>query len=212
MGCKYSTLLIPDLKFIVYRILLAKLHLDFICGLRSDRSIKEALVTIPSTMYHTYDEILEQLMFKNPESIEDIKSILQWLAYSMVPLTLEQLAEAISIRPEDSSLDEAGIVTDAMDLVALCGTLVTAKPQNTSGGTYEDLRGPQITLITLSHASVEEYLKSGKMNSELKKTFDMDAEHVNLSLAKTCLQYIGFDDFKEPIEPWVCISSGKSCI
>jgi hypothetical protein len=182
------------------RILIAKLQLEYICGLRSDRAIKEALVKLPSGIYATYDEILYQLCTKNPDAVEDMNRILRWLVCSMEPLTLEQLAEIISIRSEDRSLDESGIATDFMDLAACCGSLVTVHTQNTSYGQYGDLRGPQVTLITLAHASVEEYLKSGKIGRGLSSTFHIDAKVVHHELAKTCLQYIGFEDFEQPME------------
>lgn len=182
------------------RILIAKLQLDYVCGLRSDRAIKEALVKLPSGIFATYDEILHQLCTKNPDDVEDMKRILQWLVYSMEPLTLEQLAEIVSIRPDDRSLDESGIATDLMDLAACCGSLVAIHTQDTSSGQYEDLRGPLVTLITLAHASVEEYFTSGKLGRGLSSTFHMDAKVVHHELAKTCLQYVGFEDFEHPME------------
>lgn len=180
------------------RILIAKLQLDYICGLRSDRAIKEALVKLPSGIFSTYDEILYQLCTKNPDDVEDMKRILQWLVYSMKPLTLEQLAEIVSIRPDDRTLDESGIPTDLMDLAACCGSLVAIHAQDKSSN--EDLRGPNLILITLAHASVEEYLTSGRIGRGLSSTFHMDAKVVHHELAKTCLQYLGFEDFKHPIE------------
>ena len=182
------------------RILIAKLQLDYICGLRSDRAIKEALVKLPSGIYATYDEILHQLCTKNPDDVEDMKRILQWLVCSMEPLTLEQLAEIVSIRPGDRVLDQSGIATDLMDLAACCGSLVAVHTQETSYGQYGDLRGPQVTLITLAHASVEEYLKSGKIGRGLSSIFHMEANVVHHELAKTCLQYVGFEDFEQPID------------
>jgi hypothetical protein len=185
--------------------LIAKLQLDYICGLKSDRAIKEALIKLPSGIYPTYDEILHQLCSKRPNEIDDIRRILQWLLYSMVPLTLEQVAEVVAIRPEDKRLDESGISTDLLDLAASLGSLVALHIQDTSGGVYEDLRGPQVTLMTLAHYSVEQYLKSGQMGRGLSEIFHMDSKVIHSELAKTCLQYIGFDDFAHPMEQLVSI-------
>ncbi|RFU27044.1 hypothetical protein B7463_g9317, partial [Scytalidium lignicola] len=180
-------------------ILIAKLQLDYICGLKSDRDIREALEKLPSGIYQTYDELLYQLCSKHPDDVENIVQMLYWLVGSMVPLTLEELAEAISIRPEDKFLDRFGIATDLLDLAASCGSLVTIRTIETSGGSYEDLRGPQITLITLAHASVEEYLKSGKIGRGLTDTFNMNMQAIHLKLARVCLQYVGFEDFWQPM-------------
>jgi hypothetical protein len=170
---------------------LATLHLDYICALKSDRAIKDALIKLPSKIYTAYDEILDQLCHKNPESLDDLKSILQWLTYSIVPLNVRQIAEVISIREQDACLDETGIVTDYADLVALCGSLVTVASDNVN---------PGLSIIKLSHASVEEYLKSGKMRVDLNQIFSLDSRSANISISKTCLQYISFEDFQNPIE------------
>jgi hypothetical protein len=118
----------------------------------------------------------------------------------MVPLTLEQVGEIISVRPGDTSLDKSGIATDLLDFAASLGSLVTLNTQETVGNEYADLRGPQITLIVLAHSSVEEYFKSGKMAPELAQSFCTDSEKIQQQLAKTCAQYIGFDDFNQSIQ------------
>ena len=107
------------------------MQLDYLCGLRSDRAIKEALAKLPSGIYATYDEILRQLCTKNPDDVEDMRRILRWLVFSMEPLTLQQLAEIVSIRPEDRSLDESGISTDALDLASCCGSCLALVPFHT---------------------------------------------------------------------------------
>jgi hypothetical protein len=51
------------------RILIAKLHLGYVCGLKSDRAIKEALIKLPSGIYATYDDILRQICSKRPDDL-----------------------------------------------------------------------------------------------------------------------------------------------
>jgi hypothetical protein len=151
----HSPLWIPD----NHRILIAKLHLDYFCGLKSDRAIKEALVKLPSGINATYDEILQQLCVKYPNSIDEIKRILQWLVGSIVLLTLRELAEAVSIRPDDVELDREGIANDLLDLAESCGSLITLRPGGLRPGSYKDPNGPADMLIPLAHSSVVEYLK-----------------------------------------------------
>ena len=130
-----------------------------------------------------------------------MKLILQWLQCSIIPLTLEQVAEIVSLRPGDQTLDESGIATDLLDLAASLESLVTLYTQDTTGNKYEeDLRGSQLTFITLAHYSVEEYLRSGKMDPNLATIFHSDCRIIHHNLAKTCLQYIGFKDFSTPIK------------
>ena len=124
----------------------------------------------------------------------------------MVPLSLEQVAEIISMRTSDAELDQSGIATDLLDLADSLGSLVTLYTLDTRGNIYEDLRGPQVTFLTLAHYSVEEYLQSGQMASDLLGLFDMDAQSVHGELANMCLQYVGLRDFMTPIEKPVRIS------
>jgi hypothetical protein len=179
--------------------LIAKLQLEYICGLKSDRDIKEGLAKLPSSIYATYDQILGQIYSRRPNDVDDIRKILQWLTYSKVPLTLEQIAEVISIRAEDRMLDESGIATDPLDLAASLGSLITLHTQDTDRNAYEDLRGSRITLISLAHYSVEEYLKSGRIGSDVPELPRMSAKMAHQDIAKICLQYISFEDFGYPI-------------
>jgi hypothetical protein len=182
----------------VSRILIAKLHLDYLSRLRSDRAILEALDRLPSHIYETYDEILLQICTKQPDDLQDIVRVLHWLAYSIVPLTLEQASEIVSIRPEDETLDPLGIATD---LAASLGSLIILNTVDTTSNQVEDLRGPRVTFITLAHYSVEEYLKSGKIVAALRSQFYLESRAVHLRLARACLQYVGFTDFSELIPP-----------
>lgn len=160
---------------------------------------------LPITVYQIYDDILSGLVQKYPDAVEDIGRILRWLMGSMFPLTLDQLAEAVSIRPQDQYLDRSGIATDVLDLAAYCGALVTVHDQDSLlEGRPGSVKHARKTLITLSHASVEEYLKSGKMRPDLAKLFPMDELLIHREIMNTCLQYIMFQDFKSPIRQPVC--------
>lgn len=161
---------------------------------------------LPSTVYQIYDDILNGLVQKHPDDVDDIGRILRWLVGSMIPLTLNQLAEAISIRPQDRYLDRSGIATDVLDLAACCGALVTVHDQDYLLAGLGSLRKARQTLITLSHASVEEYLKSGQMRPDLAMLFPMHENSVHREITNTCLQYIRFQDFISPIQQPVCVS------
>ena len=168
--------------------------------MKSDQAIKETVAKLPASIYSMYDKILHDLVAKNPDDLGDLRRILQWLVGCMVPLTLEELAEGISIRWEDCSLDHSGIATNLLDLAACCGSLVTVLSQDTSSSDCEDLRGPKITLTSLSHSSVEEYLKSRETSGSLLEYFKLDEKTIHHEIAKTFIQYVSFDDFDVPIE------------
>jgi hypothetical protein len=87
-----------------------------------------------------------------------------------------------------------------MDLAVSCGSLVIVYTQDIDANSYDDLRGTGTTLISLSHASVEEYITSPAIRQGSFKYFFMDLPGVHRQLAETCLQYIGFEDFLEPVK------------
>ena len=163
---------------------------------------------LPSTVYATYDEILRHLWEKNPTDVDDARTILQWLVYCETPLTLRQVAEIVSIRPGDQNFDESGIATDLLDLAACLGSLVSLYTEDTAAKLYPDLRGTRLTILTLAHYSVEEYLRSDKMAADVASKFALDPRGAHMHCARLCLQYIGLRDFDEPIrEPVSHISA-----
>jgi len=53
-----------------------------------------------------------------------MKAMLRWLVGCMVPLSLEEIAEAISITSNDTSFDEDAVATDPASLGPLLGCLI----------------------------------------------------------------------------------------
>jgi hypothetical protein len=75
-----------------------------ISSLNTDKAIKAALQILPSGLTATYENILLSTLKRHAIDIDDIKTTLQWLVASVVPLTASQLAEIMSISPEDKSI------------------------------------------------------------------------------------------------------------
>ena len=149
----------------------------------TDRAIKAALTSLPKGLDDTYERILQQIISKTPEKVEEVKTILQWLVESMAPMTLHELAEAISIEPNDTELDPDGITTDPEDLVAMCRSLVVLD------------RSIDPPIARLAHFSVEEYLLSDHIAHSSVAWFHIDPSIVDLKIAQTCIQYLSFQDF-----------------
>jgi len=196
--------------------------LEHLCGLRTDRAIKDALEHLPSSINATYDEILYRMYTTHEKDISILQHILRWLVGCKVPLTLDQLAESISLRPHDKALDLDSIPNDIQDLVACCGSLVTVTAKVTTDAMFPDLRGHRIDIVSLAHASVGEYLTSGEIGKgllqrqdprrspesaqQLARLFNIELQKVHEELSLLCLQYIGFRDFSQHIEYPVRIS------
>ena len=118
--------------------------------------------------------------------MEEIKKVFQWVIGAFIPLPLKVIAEAISIQPEDTSLDQDGIANDLEDIIAMCGSLVIVDKVNDN---------PR---VALAHFSIEEFMQSDRIRQSSVAFFHMVAPDIHMELAKICVQYLSFSDFEAP--------------
>ncbi len=102
------------------------------------------------------------------------------LLFSHRPLSLPELAVAISIEPESVNLDVSTILTDPQSVLALGGPLVVYKPET--------------NLVQFSHHTVREYLESLGEDAGVFHFVKADA---HAEIAQTCLSYIQFIEVLE---------------
>lgn len=106
------------------RFLQAKIQLDYICSFKTDNAIEKTLLNLPNGLEDTYGRILEEILAEYPNSVQEIKTMLQWLVQSACILSPEQLAEAVAIQPSDTRLDLGNIYSDPEDLIEMLSSLV----------------------------------------------------------------------------------------
>ena len=99
------------LLWIYSRFLWARLQLDRISRLTSDKSIRRALGELPIGLDLTYIRVLEKIQTEFPDHLEMVKRILTWVTSSTRKLTLLELAEAVSIEESDTYRDITAIAT-----------------------------------------------------------------------------------------------------
>jgi hypothetical protein len=87
------------------------------------RDIENSLKELPRTLDETYDRILRSIP---SEYQKDVHSVIQMLAVSYRPLTLDEVAEALSIdfRSEAFNRDDFGFM-DKYEILKICSSLVT---------------------------------------------------------------------------------------
>jgi hypothetical protein len=158
-------------------------QLDYISTLISDGAIKKALLNLPSGLNSTYQQILHRILSISREDAQMVKLIFQWLVQSYHNLTLQELAEAVSIKLTDTRFDPENVATDPEDIVALCGSLVVIDR------TSSPPRG------SLAHYSIEEYLCSTQIAHSPVAFFYVQDQAAHLHLAAVCIRYLSFDDF-----------------
>ncbi|KAJ7872996.1 hypothetical protein B0H13DRAFT_1723593, partial [Mycena leptocephala] len=154
----------------------------------SPAELKQALAKLPGTLTAIYDHILENLPQNRRNRVD---KIMQWLVYAARPITLAEVVDAgafnfadFSFSPEDQSVGWDRILN-------MCGSLVTATTTE-NGGLDET------SVITLAHASVEEYLLAGE--STTAKKCGVNQQSADHLITRTCLGYLCYFDESHPLE------------
>lgn len=158
----------------------AQCQLDSIARARTIREVRRTLASLPQGLDETYNRILVQI----PETDEDLfRKLLVWLAFSFLPLTLEELWEAIAIEPGSSSIDDESRLRSPQDLMALGHSLISV---TTDGH------------VRLAHLSVRDYLLSNPIRQHpVLSRFALDPSKAHDELARDCLTYLEFGEFRK---------------
>ena len=150
---------------------------------RTCKQIRETLNCLPSGLPAIYGRMLLGIP---PDQRDSARTLLQWAAFAVRPLRLQELAAAMST-PE--SLPRSEVKEAVRDLVMLCGPLLrTEEPRETPQQDGEIVGGQEISLV---HQSVRDYLlRSDPDSHAVLETFRFDREIIHLQLAQRCLDYM----------------------
>lgn len=85
------------------------------------KAIQHALETLPKDLDETYDRILQRIP---DEHVNYANSALTWLCFSERPLTLVELAEAVTVKP-DRPLDETERLLGPELILSICGCIAS---------------------------------------------------------------------------------------
>ena len=84
--------------------------------------INDALQNLPRGLDATYDRILEK--FESDRIRARVKRVLQLVAVSMEPLSLDDIVEALAVDCESEMIDPNRRIPDPSDLVNRCSNLL----------------------------------------------------------------------------------------
>ncbi|KAF2969814.1 hypothetical protein GQX73_g3780 [Xylaria multiplex] len=156
--------------------------------------VRETLKTMPPDLDQTYDRILRLIPAPHRPYIQ---SALRWLAFSVRPLLLEELAEAAVVQPGEPFDPESCRLMSPNMIVHLCGVLVNLSTIHNSPPywftrkrDHEGRARPQKVFVTLSHYSVKEYLTSKSLQHGALSSFYTSVALCNSYIAQCCLTYI----------------------
>ncbi|KAJ6527956.1 ankyrin repeat-containing domain protein, partial [Mycena vulgaris] len=163
---------------------LVALQLDQLRRCHYESDVGPVLSTMPATMNGIYDRILAKI-HSDPPMLAMVNQTLSWLIFSVRPMTLEEIIDALAVDFHESPLrfnPKKRIMTPSQ-LLDACASLVS---QNTKDGS---------TILQLAHASVKEYLTDAKRSSRALQSEISDyAGHC--MIARTCIAYLcSFNDY-----------------
>jgi hypothetical protein len=144
------------------------------------RAIRKELSTLPSDLAGVYIHILSKIRMEDQTTSQ---SILQWVVWSIRPLTLQELTIAIAILPKHTSMYsmQDDMQTDLRQVLGLIfGPLLRIDDDN---------------IVHLVHQSAKEFLRgmniTTKMGLSLPAVVTSPAES-NMQMAVSCLTYLCF--------------------
>jgi len=153
---------------------------------------RKKLKQLPATLYDSYDRILESV---SEENISAVRAALMFLAHSVKPMTVEEMAEAVSINVDEQSFDPEVRTDDPLSVILeLCSSLVAVtdipsdeKPWLFSWtGRYYGSLG----VVRFAHYSVKEYIISQRNKHTALKSFYLDELGSHQHIAQALLLYI----------------------
>ncbi|CUS13277.1 unnamed protein product, partial [Tuber aestivum] len=147
--------------------------------------VRVALRELPKDLDSVYLRILESIHEKQREYI---RRAMHWLAFSAVPLTLVQLAEAVVIKYDVGKYGEdpeTGTLFDVNCFMSICPSLIS----------FEDARDeessrPENRRLRLAHFSVKEYLISDRAAQGPSAYYHISEDKAYLLMGHSCLSRI----------------------
>ncbi|KAK1705025.1 hypothetical protein CaCOL14_012346 [Colletotrichum acutatum] len=183
------------------QFLWVKLHEDSLRSWKNNKQLEDAIEEIPSGLDHVYERNWVRIS-RLPEPIRDrAYSLLQWAAFSIRPLTVNEISEATLLKEDDDGEFPASELPEEIDedyieseIQSPCGSLLEIR------GTHSDSELGQRT-VHLTHFSVKQYFLRNtiistqwplcKKNRQLSNTILQSSR-----LAKLCLRYIHSEHFR----------------
>ncbi|KAL8699652.1 MAG: hypothetical protein Q9201_005881 [Fulgogasparrea decipioides] len=149
-------------------------QLNALCKCLTLAGLRNALSSLPKTLDETYNRILLGI---DEDYRREAYTALEWLAFSMRPLRIDEVAEAVVVRPGHASICAEERLRDPQDILFICSSLVVLSER-------EELR--------FAHYSVKEYLVSERIRLGPASAFTLAAEVAHKNMAEICLTYLLF--------------------
>ena len=181
--------------------------------------LRQTLASLPKTLDDTYARILCNIDKRYNFYNRHILKILQWLAFSVRPLQLEELAEIFAIDVDETPrFDPQRRLFEPRDILTICSSLITLtndlhmvsdeesddeEEEESATGLSEESQDPDTqslagtsdserskTYVRLAHFSVKEYLVSVRIRHGAAPLYSIREIESHGVLAEDCIAYL----------------------
>jgi hypothetical protein len=121
--------------------------------------------------------------------IEDARRILMWLCFSMRPLTVPELIDAVAVElGDDVQLNRERRLHDGNDLLQICPGFISITLDSENQSVAQD--DEPLYIVSIAHHSVQEYLESDRIRQQRVACFSMSLAASHVEIAQKCLLYL----------------------
>ncbi|KAH7136519.1 ankyrin repeat protein [Dactylonectria macrodidyma] len=160
----------------------AKLCMDRLSVLRTGRDVRGALQNLPTTLNDSYVAIFGRILDHDREIAREA---LMWLCFSLRPLTLDELAEAVVLRESDVNINDDCRLTRPILIIDICRDLVVRSDN----------------FVTLAHDSIRTFLTSQYIRGTPVAFFALDPAVAHARILRKCLCYLNLGELASgPVE------------
>jgi ankyrin repeat protein len=151
------------------------LQIESLCTEKTNEAIRQALVDLPKDL----SEIFSRILRKSENLGKSYqRQILELVTVARRPLTTEELREALSVVPGDTTWSPARLLNELYSTLTCCGSLITVDEEELT--------------IRLVHHSVKQFLLSGSKDSN-GIPFTIDSAH--RKMADIIVTYLNYGIF-----------------
>jgi ankyrin repeat protein len=173
------------------------LQLDYICGLPTDRAIREALGSLPPDLFSSYERLLVQLNKKHQSVRDMVQRALKWiLGAKGFRISTDGICDAVSIKPGMQRWDPDA-VPDKVEILRNCGSFIR---ESVDGGYFES-----------AHFTVQEFFIAIDSTRHPEfAPYRLDERDAERYFAETALTYLCLDDLEDTRPTATFTDSGET--
>ena len=146
--------------------------MDALSQKHTPKAVRTALQNLPEKLDRTYNEAMERIRSQNKEDVDLAQRVLSWISFALRPLTVAEMRHAISVQPDQTSMDEDDLIDEEI-LVSVCAGLVVIDQES--------------EVIRLIHYTTQDYFDRNRQTQFPDGQTD---------ITKSCLTYLSFEVFQ----------------